>query len=129
MNGTHVRLVDVSDGQITETTANRNPVTGSVVITPSRANRSESIAIDGPTYASLAITFTKPNGERITYRQGVAIDANNETVRILWPGPTKVCQGQIRCGQKGIYVPGGEYPDGVSMNTTVRTRASEYRSR
>lgn len=125
MNGTHIRLLDAPDAQVTGTTTTRNPVTGRVVTSPVREHdTSEAIAINGTRYASVAITFTKPGGGRITYRQGVAIDANDETVRILWSGPTKVCQGSIRCGRGGMYVPDGEYPDGVSMNTTVRTRTS-----
>jgi hypothetical protein len=125
INGTHVRLVDANGAQVTGTTTHRNPLTGRVVTLPTDANTSNAIAIDGPRYASLAITFTKPNGNTVTYRQGVAMDANNESVRFLWPGPTKLCLGSRFCGYEELYVPGGEYPDGISMNTTVRTDTDE----
>jgi hypothetical protein len=125
VNGTHVRLVN-APGERVMTTTTRNPVTGRVVPSLTKVyDASGAIPVNETRYASLSITFTKPNGDRITYRQGVAIDANNATARILWPGPTKVCRGSIRCGRGGMYVPSGEYPDGITMNTTARTETNE----
>jgi hypothetical protein len=122
LNGTQIRLVNVRGATVTGTTTYRNPLTGHVVTRPTTEEMSPSaISIDGSTYASLSITFTKPNGKTVTYRQGIAIDANNESVRFLWPGPTKLCLESRFCGYEELYVPGAEYPKGVSMNTTVRS--------
>lgn len=124
VNGTHVRLVDTrsAQGPMTDTSTRRSPVTDRAVAPPvPEEMHTDAIAIDGPVDASLAITVTKPTGKTVTYRQKLAIDANNESARLLWPGSTKLCQESRTCGREGNYIPGGTYPDGTSMNTTVQT--------
>lgn len=130
VNGTHVRLVNIQGAQgamsNTTNTTQRTLSTGRVTPHPTaERTHADAIAVEGPVYATLAITFRKDDGDPVTYSQGLAIDANNESARFLWPGPTKVCRGSHSCGREGMYVPGGTYPPEVSMNTTIQTEGKQ----
>ncbi|MFC6835878.1 DUF7846 domain-containing protein [Halomarina ordinaria] len=80
------------------------------------------LAADGTETVALTVTFVQEGGSTLTYRQEVAVDASEGSVRILWPGKTSVCSLTTDCGREGTYLPDGDYVSGASVNTTVRTR-------
>lgn len=126
VNGTHVRLETINGTPVEAETTNtsvQEPLSGQAIVpTTPDGYPSDTIAIDGPTFVQLTMTFVKPNHNTVTYRYAIGVDANNESARLLWPGSPKVCQGSRNCGHEGMYIPEGEYPDGITTNTTVQTR-------
>ncbi|WP_435194621.1 ArnT family glycosyltransferase [Natronomonas sp. EA1] len=80
------------------------------------------IDFEGSDELSLAVTYIQQGGATVTYRQELAVDVTDEEVRIVWPPEVEVCPLTPDCGHEGMYVPGGEYIDGVAVNQTIATR-------
>jgi hypothetical protein len=81
-----------------------------------------SVDLDGPDTVVLQVTFVQPGGATVTYEQDLETLIEGESIRATWPPETRVCRLTTDCGYGGTVVPGGEYLDGVAINTTVRTR-------
>lgn len=128
VNGTHVRLESINGTPVGNTSTNtsdtrpREPLSGHAIAPSSDGAPSNTIAIDGPSFIQLSVTFMKSDGSTVTYRYAQGVDANNKTTRLLWPGSPKVCHGSLNCGHEGMYIPEGNYPDGIFTNTTVRSQ-------
>ena len=88
----------------------------------SGATGPETLAIDGETEVSLAVTLLQPGGATLTYRQDLAFAVGPDGVRALWPAETRVCRLTPDCGLEGTYLPGhpDEHVEGVAVNASVR---------
>ena len=80
-----------------------------------------SVPLEGTTAVELQATFVQSGGATITYGQELAVESG-DGARVVWPPEGRVCRLTPDCGSRGTYVPGGEYIDGVALNTTVSTR-------
>lgn len=86
-----------------------------------RFSDQSSVPLDGPTEVDLSVTYTQTGGATVTYRQTLTVLESGDRVRVLWPPEERVCPLTSDCGHEGTYVPGTEYPAGVSLNTTLET--------
>jgi hypothetical protein len=77
------------------------------------------VDFDGSAELQLAVTYVQAGGATVTYRQELAVEERGQTVRLIWPPEVEVCRLTADCGHDGMYVPGGEYLDGVRVNQTV----------
>ena len=69
----------------------------------------------------LVVRFATTGGASVTYRQEVTLDADQGSLRVLWPPETRVCRLRPECGTEGTWVgPDGDYLDGVSVETDAR---------
>lgn len=130
VNESHVRLESIDGTPVGNTSTNtsntsntspREPLSGHAIAPSSDIAPSNTIGINGPSFIQLSVTFLKSDGSTVTYRYAQGVDANNESTRLLWPGSPKVCHGSLNCGHEGMYIPEGNYPDGIFTNTTVRS--------
>jgi hypothetical protein len=98
---------------------------GARVTSHSRAAGPAQVAV--PADASevdLVVRFVTTGGASVTYRQEVTVDADGESLRVLWPPETRVCRLRPECGTEGTWVgPDGDYLDGVSVETAARVAA------
>jgi hypothetical protein len=79
----------------------------------------------GASEADLVVRFATTGGASVTYRQEVTLDRSEGELRVLWPPETRVCRLRPECGTEGTWVgPGGEYLDGVSVETRARVAAA-----
>jgi len=77
------------------------------------------IPLDGAEEVTLVVTFVQEGGATLSYRQEVSVDPTGESVRLLWPGETQVCRLTTDCGTEGTYLDGGDYVEGVSVESSV----------
>jgi len=78
-----------------------------------------AVPVDGPTLVVVSVTFVQPGGATVTYRQAVTVLGTVDGVRVLWPPEERVCRLTPDCGHEGTYVPGGDYPSGVSLSSSL----------
>lgn len=79
---------------------------------------------------TLSVTVVQPGGATLTYRQELAADAENGTVRVIWPPELFVCTLVDDCGHRGTYLPNQTtYPDDVWITATANgTEAAATRT-
>jgi len=79
----------------------------------------EVVTFDGSAEIAVAVTYVQEGGATVTYRQEVAVEERGDTVRIVWPPEVEVCRLTTDCSYGSMYVEGGEYLSGVSVNQTI----------
>jgi hypothetical protein len=79
----------------------------------------EVVTFDGSAEIAVAVTYVQQGGATVTYRQEVAVEERGDTVRLVWPPEVEVCRLTADCSYGSMYVDGGEYLSGVSVNQTV----------
>lgn len=81
--------------------------------------RDEAVTFDDSAEIVVAVTYVQAGGATVTYRQEVAVEERGDTVRLVWPPEVEVCRLTADCSYEGMYVEGGEYLTGVSVNQSV----------
>lgn len=91
------------------------------IVSPAPGERgSDTVSFDGSAELSLAVTYVQTGGATVTYRQELAVEERGDRVRVIWPPEVEVCRLRTDCGHEGMFVPGGEYLAGVSVNQSIR---------
>ncbi|WP_255149830.1 ArnT family glycosyltransferase [Halorarius halobius] len=80
-----------------------------------------TVDFDGGAELQLSVTYVQAGGATVTYRQELGVEERGDSVRLLWPAEAEVCRLTPDCGHDGMYVPGGDYISGVSVNQSVST--------
>jgi 4-amino-4-deoxy-L-arabinose transferase-like glycosyltransferase len=90
------------------------------VVSPNVDRRGIGVVdFDGSAELQLAVTYVQEGGATVTYRQELAVEERGDTVQLVWPPEVEVCRLTADCGHEGMYVPGGDYLEGVRVNQTV----------
>jgi hypothetical protein len=77
-----------------------------------------SVPIEGPAHAELSVVVVGPQGGTVAYETELLVRSDGAGVEALWPPEPRACLAATDCDD--AYLPGGDYPTFVDLETERR---------